>query len=272
MKLRYALGDGGSTGAGCGLAAGGSLHEERDFAANSVAGGHLTANMGDGATQELFVDLGELAGDDDAEAGAEDGFEVGERLEDAVRGFVEDQGAFGLGGVGGERFEAGAALAGLLGQEAEELEFGGGQAACDQGAEGGVGAGDGNDRDAGGDGGRGESHAGIADAGHAGIGDDGYAGAGLQGCDEGGGALALVVLVEALGGRGDLEVVFAGDAVGAAEHVEGAEGDVVEVADGGGDEVEAGGEGGLFRIGFEMNWREPSGAKAPIMIGVLRHD
>ena len=55
----------------------------------------------------------------------------------------------------------------------------------------------------------------------------------------------------ALGGRGDAEVVeellglagvFAGDAVDALEDVEGAKGDVAEVADGGGDEVEAGGE------------------------------
>ena len=53
------------------------------------------------------------------------------------------------------------------------------------------------------------------------------------------------------GGRRDLEVVeqllrlagvFAGDAVGTAQHIEGAEGDVAKVADGRGDEVEAGGE------------------------------
>jgi hypothetical protein len=35
--------------------------------------------------------------------------------------------------------------------------------------------------------------------------------------------------------------VFAGDAVDAFENVEGAEGDVAEIADGRGDEVEAGG-------------------------------
>ncbi len=74
---------------------------------------------------------------------------------------------------------------------------------------------------------------------------------GLECCDQFGGAGVLVVLVAAYGGGCDLEVVeqllrlarvFAGDAVGALEDVEGAQGDVAQVADGGGDEVEAGGE------------------------------
>ena len=63
--------------------------------------------------------------------------------------------------------------------------------------------------------------------------------------------MALVVLVAADGGGCDLEVVeqllrlagvFAGDAVGALENIEGAQSDVAEVADGRGDEVEAGSE------------------------------
>ena len=37
--------------------------------------------------------------------------------------------------------------------------------------------------------------------------------------------------------------VFAGDAVGLAQDAEGAEGDVFEIADGSGDQVETGGEG-----------------------------
>ncbi len=37
--------------------------------------------------------------------------------------------------------------------------------------------------------------------------------------------------------------VFAGDAVSVLEHFKGADGDVAEIADGGGDEVEAGSEG-----------------------------
>jgi hypothetical protein len=56
--------------------------------------------------------------------------------------------------------------------------------------------------------------------------------------------------VVADGGGADLEVVeeflglagvFAGDAVGGAQDAEGSEGEVLEVADGGGDEIEAGG-------------------------------
>ena len=68
------------------------------------------------------------------------------------------------------------------------------------------------------------------------------------------------MLVVADGGRGDGEVVeellglagvFAGDAVNVFENVEGAEGDVAEVADGGGDEIEAGGEWSVGHCGID---------------------
>ena len=134
------------------------------------------------------------------------------------------------------------------------------EAAGDEGAEGGVGAGDGVDGDAGGDGFGGDGGAGVGDAGHAGVGDYGDAAAGFEGFDEFGGAGVFVVGVVADGGGADAEVVeqlgglagvFAGDAVDGAEDAEGAEGDVFEVADGGGDEVEAGGEGAVVgEIGF----------------------
>ena len=52
----------------------------------------------------------------------------------------------------GEVFETGAARAGFLRQESEEMKLGCGQAGGDERAERGVGAGDGNDRNAGGDG------------------------------------------------------------------------------------------------------------------------
>ena len=51
-------------------------------------------------------------------------------------------------------------------------------------------------------------------------------------------------MVEELRG---LAGVFAGDAVGGAEDAQRAEGDVFEVADGRGDEIEAGCEGGVVR-------------------------
>ena len=99
----------------------------------------------------------------------------------------------------------------------------GGEAAGDEGADGGVGSGDGEDGDAGGDGGCGDLGAGVGDAGSACVADDGDAGALFEGFDEFFGARALVVHVVADGGGADLEVVeellglagvFAGDAVG----------------------------------------------------------
>jgi len=73
--------------------------------------------------------------------------------------------------------------------------------------------------------------------------------------------MALVMLVAAYGGGLDFEVVeqflglagvFAGDAVDALEDVKGAEGDVAQVADGRGDEVEAGGECPLILLGASI--------------------
>ncbi len=46
-----------------------SFDEQDEFAADAVAGGELLANIGDGAAQEFFVDLGEFAGDDYAQSG-----------------------------------------------------------------------------------------------------------------------------------------------------------------------------------------------------------
>jgi hypothetical protein len=99
------------------------FEQEDEFTADAVAGGEFGADFGDGAAQEFFVKLGELAGGNDAEGPAEDGFYVGERVGDAVRGFVEDNGLGGVALLTGERFEAGAAGAGFFWQEADEVEF-----------------------------------------------------------------------------------------------------------------------------------------------------
>src|SRR6185312_15506338 len=116
---------------------------------------------------------------------------------------------------------------------------------------------DGEDEDAGGDGGRGDLGARIGDAGRAGVGDDGNARAGFQFRDELLGASSFVVLVVADGGRRDLEMVeellrlagvLAGDAVAGAQHTQGAQRYVFEIADGRGDELEAGGEGIVWLI------------------------
>jgi hypothetical protein len=79
----------------------------------------------------------------------------------------------------------------------------------------------------------------------------GSASSGFESSEEFFGAGAFVVQVVADGGGCDAEVVekllglarvLAGDAIGGAQDAEGAEGDVLEVADGGGDEIEARGE------------------------------
>ncbi len=240
---------GGFGGGGCRR-----LDQEGDFAADAVAVGEGGLDFGDRAAEELFVELGELAGEDDAQSGAPDGGQVGEGFLDAVRSFVEDEGGGRPGGFG-EGFEGGAAGAGFFGKEAEEAEVGGVEAGGDEGGEGGVGAGDGIDGDLGGEGGLGEEDAWIGDARHAGVGDQGYGLAFFELGDEFDGAVALVVLVEADGWSGDAEVVeellgltgvFAGDARGGAQDAKGAEGDVFQVADGRGYEVEAGCEGKVF--------------------------
>ena len=73
----------------------------------------------------------------------------------------------------------------------------------------------------------------------------------------------LVVLVKAFGGLGDGEVVeeflcqagvFTSDAIHAPQHIERPEGDIAEIADGGSDKIEAGGEGRLRREGIRRIW------------------
>ena len=92
-----------------------------------------------------------------------------------------------------------------------------------------------------------ESHSGVGDAGHSGVGDDGDRGAVAELLDELCGAHGLVVLV--VGDEGFIDPVvlqedsrvpgvFCGDEIDGAEGVESAQGDIGEVADGSGDEVE----------------------------------
>ena len=49
------------------------------------------AHVGYGSAQKLLVDLGQFAGNDDAQLRSPDGFEIGQCLENAVRRLVEDQ-------------------------------------------------------------------------------------------------------------------------------------------------------------------------------------
>ena len=82
-------GDAGGRGVAGGRDGGGD-EEQNDLAANGGAGGKRGADFGDSPAQELLVQLGQLARDDDVLRGAEDGFDVGERGQDAVGGFVKN--------------------------------------------------------------------------------------------------------------------------------------------------------------------------------------
>lgn len=131
----------------------------------------------------------------------------------------------------------------------------GGQAGGDESREGGVRAGDGKDVDSGGDGGNDEGCTWVCYARGSGVGDDRDFGSGLEVGDKLCGARLLVeeviadgggfdgVVVEKLGGGAR---VFTGDAIGLAQDSKGSEGDVLQVADGGGYEVQAGGNGGVW--------------------------
>ena len=132
------------------------------------------------------------------------------------------------------------------------------EAAGDEGADGGVCAGHRKYRHTSRDGRCGDLASGIGDAGRARVADDGDARARPERCGEFNGAGGLVVLVVADGGRADTEVVeqllrlarvLAGDAVDRAQDAQGAQGDVLQIADGRGDEVEARSEGLAILIG-----------------------
>ena len=73
------------------------LDQQGDFAADAIAGGQFAARIGYRSAQKLLVNLGQLAGYDDAQAGPQDGFQIGKRLENAVRRLVKDEGARGFG-------------------------------------------------------------------------------------------------------------------------------------------------------------------------------
>ena len=101
-------------GSGLGAGLGQSLNQQGDFAANAIAGGEFAAGIGYRRAQELLVDLGQLAGDNDAQIRAPDGLQIGQRAENAVRGFVKNESARSLGacGFGCQRFQAAPAFSG----------------------------------------------------------------------------------------------------------------------------------------------------------------
>ncbi len=241
----------------------GSGDEEADFAFGGV--GEVVGGEGAGGAAAVFFEFfGEFAGDAD-EAVWGDAVEEGEGGVEAVGGFEEDAGFVGVEGGG----EDALALAAFDGEEAAEVEGVGGEAAADEGGEDGAGAGEDFDGDGGGVAGGDEALTWVGDAGHAGVGDVGDAFAEGEFAEELGAAHGFVVLVEADEGFADVEVgeegagvagVFAGDEVDGGEGIAGADGDVAEVADGGGDDVEVawlgrhGGRGGRGGGGKQGGW------------------
>ena len=151
--------------------------EQRDFAANAVAGGQVAAHYRQTVPRRnSSCILVSSRASDDAQRRTPDGFEIGQRLENPVRGFVKDQGARrirrGSAARASRRVRRAPAFSG---KKSDEVKLVGGQAGGHQRAERRIGAGNGNDGDAGGDGFGGQPAAGVADAGHAGVGDHGDA-------------------------------------------------------------------------------------------------
>ena len=204
---------------------------------------------------KFFVELGDLTG----EAGitiAKNGGSVGDGVGDAVRRLVEDEGAV----FDAEAFEGALAFAGTSGKEAEKDELVVRKAGGGEGGEERCRTGNGDDRDAMANGESDQAMAGIGDEGHASITDQCDGGTSFHGEHEFGSAGEFVVLVVADERLMDLEMiqefegvagVFAGDLLDFFENAQGAEGDVFEVADGSGDQIEAatrrvGGSIGMF--------------------------
>lgn len=241
-----------------GLAGERSTDKEGDFATDGFffEGG---GEFGERGAAELFMELGDFAG----EAGgtfAEDFKGVGDGFGDAMGSFVKDESAI----FKAEAFEGAAAFASACGEKADEEELFVGQAGSGESREKRGWSGDGDDGDLVAIAESDESIAGIADERRAGVTDEGDFGALLHGDDEFGGASEFVVLVVGDEGLADFVVgeeflgvagVFAGDFVGLFEDAEGAEGDVLEVADRGADEVEAAaGIGGRGEHGGSVAW------------------
>ena len=84
-------------------------HLAAELAAELMAGGEGGEDFADGTAEKFFVELGELAGEDDGLGGAKECGEVAKGFEDAVRSFVEDVGL----GRAWEGFECAAAGSGL---------------------------------------------------------------------------------------------------------------------------------------------------------------
>ncbi len=105
LEAGYAVGDSfpglriQTWGTRLGSGFGWGLDQQGELAADAVAGGEVAAYICYGTAMELFVELGEFAGGNDAKRGSPDGFEIGERVDDAMRRLVEDERLRGFAGL-----------------------------------------------------------------------------------------------------------------------------------------------------------------------------
>src|SRR5205809_3838567 len=235
-------GDGFVDGGGFGGTCGGFADHQCDLAFHGWARRESRANLGGGAAKEFLVQLGQFPRHYYG-AQAENSFDIGKGIEYAVWSFVENE----RRGLFAQRFEGAGALAGFWGQKTAEVERIGGQARggerCDDGGR----PGNGDHRNAGANGGGGQSVSGVGHERHTGIGDQGDIGSGEQLGHQFLGARGFIVFVITDERPADFVVVeqvasmariLTSDQVHFAQGAYGAVGDVFQVADGRGHEIE----------------------------------
>lgn len=228
----------------------GRSDDESNFAASGALG-ERSGEFGEAAVAELFVDFGDFAGE--AGVAVAENFEgVGDGFQDAMWRFVKNDGAI----LDAEAFESAAAFTTARGEEAGKEEFLVGHAGGGERGERGGRSRNGNDGNAMADAKGNETMAGVGDEGHTGVADESDSCALFEGEDEFGSASEFVVFVVADEGLVNVVVgeellcvarVFAGDLVDFFQDAEGAQRDVLEIADGGADEIEAA-DGGAWRV------------------------
>ena len=239
----------------------GCFDEQRDFAADAVAGGEFAADFGDAPAQKLFVNLGQLARNCDAQLRTKNRFEIGKRIEQAVRRFVKDQCARSFALAWAARFSSFVRRApAFSGRNPRNSNSSAGRPEAISALTAALAPGMGKTGTPAAMASRTSHEPGSLTPGRSRVRHERDGLPGLYVLDQFRGTGAFVVLVATDGFFLDLEMiekflglarVFAGDAIDGAQNIERAQRDVAKIADGSGDEVEAGGEG-LLAAGRSM--------------------
>lgn len=209
----------------------------------------MGGDRGGGAEKNLFEFFCQFASDADLGIWWKHGHEDGEGFGEAM-GRLEVDRSVSAGGGGSEFVMATARLGG---EKATEVEGKGGQAAGDEGMDGGGGAGDDLDGEIFAADGSDNAFPGVGDGGHARIGNEGDGLTGAKALKDfclAGGLIKFLVAekrffeAEVLEEEAGVAGVFGGDEIGGGKGLAGAGGDIGKVADGGtNDEEAAGGRG-----------------------------